>query len=220
MFPCTPASLIKNFPPLSDFRVSGKENISSLNICFFFHPDCFSLFLTRLFITLALVYPFSQLSTLAQSCVKTAGRWRKDGFRVGGCSLVKYGRSKIQETRDQNEHDGSILREKCVNPSLRFLLFSPQTLSQPSSPGRTTARAGRPSSPPWPVAWFLSRRCLWRRKAKRTRRTEDRRPPPPLLAPTLTCWRAAFWTLAPTAHRGSFSRIWTPPPPPKHRGAV
>lgn len=49
---------------------------------------------------------------------------------------------------------------------------------------------------------------------------EDRRLLPPLLAPTLTYWHAAFWTLALTAHRGSFSRIWTPPHPPKHRGAI
>lgn len=78
----------------------------------------------------------------------------------------------------------------------------------------------RPSSPHWPVAWYLSPRCLWRRKAKRTRRMEDKRLLPPLLAPTLTYWHAAFWTLARTAHRGSFSRIWTPPHPPKHRGAI
>lgn len=58
---------LKNFPLPFDYRVSGKKNTSSLNMFFVSHPDRFSLFLTRLFIILALVYPFPQLSMLAQT---------------------------------------------------------------------------------------------------------------------------------------------------------
>lgn len=57
---------LKNFPLPFDSRVSDKENISSLNM-YFFHPDCFSLFLTHLFIILAIFYSFPQLSMLAQT---------------------------------------------------------------------------------------------------------------------------------------------------------
>lgn len=58
---------LKNFPLPFDYRGvwQGKHFFSTC--FFFFYPDCFSLFLTRLFIILALVYPFLQLSMLAQT---------------------------------------------------------------------------------------------------------------------------------------------------------
>lgn len=104
--------------------------------------------------------------------------------------------------------------------SLPSLSLSLQTPSPLTNPGRTTARAERRSSPRWPVAWFLSSLCTWRRKARRQRRREDRMPPPPLPAPTLTSSHAAFLTSEPTVPSGSSSRTWTPPHPPKHRGTM
>lgn len=81
-------------------------------------------------------------------------------------------------------------------------------------------RVERRSSPHWLVAWFLSPRCSWRRKVKRTRTREGKTPLPPLPAHTLTSWHAAFSTLELTAPSGSCSRTQTPPHPPKHRGTL
>lgn len=65
------------FPPFH-YRISGSENISSLN-SFFFLPDCFSLFLTRLFIILALVPcpPARHVNTNRKLC-KVSGTPEKE----------------------------------------------------------------------------------------------------------------------------------------------
>lgn len=101
-----------------------------------------------------------------------------------------------------------------------FVSSSLQTLSLLTNPGRMTMRMERRNFPLWPVAWFLSPCCPWRRMTTRMKGRQDKRPPHPLFGPTLTFWLNAFSTLERTVPRGSSIRTQTPPHPPKHRGTV